>query len=509
METRRNIVYGFIILILAFVFIACDNGTKNNDLPGTITISPSSNAFTGMQLTANYSGSETVNYQWKKGTDNVGTNSNEYTPFEVGSYTVTVSAKGYNSITSASVLVSVLSILSGSITISPSSNAFTGTKLTAFYSGNELVNYQWKKDTDNVGTNSSEYTPIEAGNYTVTVSAEGYNGITSLPVFISAIRTFGGSITISPSSNAIIGTKLTASYNGGEFIFTNVNYQWKKDTDDVGTNSREYTPTEAGSYTVTISAEGYNSKTSAPITVNLPTLQGNITISPSGSVFINTKLTASFSGIEMVSYQWKKNTDNGLVDVGTNNSEYTPTETGYYVVIVSAEGYNSKTSAPVNVSLPNLSGNITISPNGMVSPGRQLIASYSGSETVSYQWEKDGAIVGTNSNEFYASMVGNYTVTVTADGYNSKTSSVVTITNFVPGTYYNGTGVLADRIVFNNNRSYTASAVNASGQLVTVSSGSYSISGDIIGIGGGVTFTIINSSTIRENSTWNTTWTRR
>ena len=163
-----------------------DNGVDNPVLSGTITITPNDNVSINTELTAIYSGSETVSYQWKKDGVNVGANSDKYTPAEAGSYTVTVSAAGYNSKTSAAVDVNdpSLSVLSGNITISPSS-AVTGTELTATYSGNEPVDYQWRKDGVNVGMNSNKYRPSQAGNYTVTVSAEGYNSKTSVPVTVT------------------------------------------------------------------------------------------------------------------------------------------------------------------------------------------------------------------------------------------------------------------------------------------------------------------------------------
>ena len=81
---------------------------KNLDLTGTISISPSTGVITGTELTATYSGSETVTYQWYKGGTAIdGATSARYTPAEEGSYTVTVSATGYNSKTSAAVAVTV------------------------------------------------------------------------------------------------------------------------------------------------------------------------------------------------------------------------------------------------------------------------------------------------------------------------------------------------------------------------------------------------------------------
>jgi hypothetical protein len=100
-------------LIIAFSFAGCADGGNNGsgsgngdpDLNGNITITPNSNVTIGMKLTANYTGSEAVNYQWKRGSAIVGKNSPEYVTEAAGSHTVTVSLNGYKSKTSAAVNV--------------------------------------------------------------------------------------------------------------------------------------------------------------------------------------------------------------------------------------------------------------------------------------------------------------------------------------------------------------------------------------------------------------------
>ncbi|GHV49996.1 hypothetical protein AGMMS49579_02880 [Spirochaetia bacterium] len=78
---------------------------------GTITITDGTNPVNsvtiGTPLTAVYSGSETVSYQWRRygtATTTVGTNPT-YTPSDVGRYSVTVSAGGYKSKTGDPVTV--------------------------------------------------------------------------------------------------------------------------------------------------------------------------------------------------------------------------------------------------------------------------------------------------------------------------------------------------------------------------------------------------------------------
>ena len=100
------------------------------------------------------------------------------------------------------------------------------------------------------------------------------------------LLTLTGTIMISPNTGVTTGMALTATYNGGEAV----SFQWKKDGVNVGaastTNPNTYTPTEAGSYAVTVSATGYNPKTSDPVTVTAP-------VPPSASISGSVTVTAT------------------------------------------------------------------------------------------------------------------------------------------------------------------------------------------------------------------------
>lgn len=354
----------FVIIALAavigFSMAACTEDGEIATMSGDITISASGEDIAagtviavGTEITATYNGPEKVStYEWKKdlGTVSLGS-SNKYTPTEAGTYTVIVNATGYLP-SKPSIPFLVAKILTGTITINPTDDVITGTELTATYSGTESVKYQWKKglilSTDITGATTNKYKPTEMGYYTVTVSAEGFISKSSEYVFVSTPTTpdLTGNITISPTTGVTTGKEITATYDGTE----TVSFQWKKGSAIVGTTNK-FTPTETGFYTVTVSAEGFKSKSafvsvSAPET---PDLTGDIDIKIE-TVSGKQEITATYKGTETVSYQWKK----GATDIqGATSAKFTPTETGYYTVIVSAAGYRSKASNGYLITVVN------------------------------------------------------------------------------------------------------------------------------------------------------------
>jgi hypothetical protein len=208
-KTKNSYVCGIIalVVVMGFSIVNCDNGSGNggggnSNLSGEIIIYPSGAVTTGTELIAIYSGDETVSYQWKKGGIGVGTNST-YTPTEAGNYTVTVSANGYNSKTSAPVIVSGASLPALTGTVIITGNAQVGETLmantTALSGDSGTISYQWKRGTNvagansttNIGTNSNTYTvqAADAGStITVTVTYSGSSdSVTSAGIQIPAV----------------------------------------------------------------------------------------------------------------------------------------------------------------------------------------------------------------------------------------------------------------------------------------------------------------------------------
>jgi uncharacterized repeat protein (TIGR02543 family) len=144
-----------------------------------------------------------------------------------------------------------------------------GTELSVTYTGDEDVTFQWYKDGEPIpGATDSTFTPDSAGEYTVTVIAEGHAPKTSDPITVTAPPLPGTiEFDFDISGEITAGTELSVTYTGDE----DVTFQWYKDGEPIpGATDYNFMPDEAGVYTVTITAEGHAPKTSDPITVTGP-----------------------------------------------------------------------------------------------------------------------------------------------------------------------------------------------------------------------------------------------
>jgi len=181
--------------------------------------------------------------------------------------------------------------LKGTITIQNNygtdiTDAYTGDTLVAVYSGEETVSYQWNwkqsasDPSTNVGTDSDSYMVVKEGSYTVTVSAPGKTSKTSAAVAVindPSKEDLTGTVLFfidgetDPVTTSETGQEITALYQGSETLDTDIYYQWFKgeqpvqDYSDISND--KYTPTEPGSYTVTLTVSGYNPFVSDPIAV--------------------------------------------------------------------------------------------------------------------------------------------------------------------------------------------------------------------------------------------------
>jgi hypothetical protein len=174
---KRCALVGMVAIIaLSFCFVTCDSDPKGDkDLSGNITISPTS-ATTGTELTATYSGTETINYQWNKGGTAIdGKTTNKFTPTEAGSYTVTVSASGFNSKTSVAVEVTPAPEWKTTGPLSFGTGGSSSRTMTINYMA--LPNADEPTWVDKLmGIFRAMPGEFQAGNYTLTVTPNGTAG---------------------------------------------------------------------------------------------------------------------------------------------------------------------------------------------------------------------------------------------------------------------------------------------------------------------------------------------
>lgn len=172
-------------------------------LTGTVSITGT--AQVGQTLTANTSflnGSGTISYQWMRGVNNIGTNSNSYTvqTTDIGStITITVTRTDNSGSVTSTPTANVINPLTGTVTII--GTAHVGRILTVdtnSLAGTGNIIYEWRRGNTIVQNDVNDYTYmlINNNNYlvqsndsnstiTVTVTRDGYTGsITSTPTVI-------------------------------------------------------------------------------------------------------------------------------------------------------------------------------------------------------------------------------------------------------------------------------------------------------------------------------------
>jgi hypothetical protein len=145
---------------------------------------------------------------------------------------------------------------------------------------------------------------------------------------------------------------------------------------------------------------------------------------------VGQTLIADISGLGgsgIVTYQWKR----GSADIGTNSLTYQVQfeDVGYRftVTVTRADNPNNVESAQTAaVPVPPLTGTVSIS--GTAKVGQTLTADTSGlggSGTVTYQWKRGSANIGTNGTYIVqaADEESTITVTVTRSGYNGSVPS--------------------------------------------------------------------------------------
>ncbi|HNW70773.1 MAG TPA: endonuclease [Bacteroidales bacterium] len=349
-----------------------------------------------------------------------------------GVYTV-VASRGSNCTTvmngSATVIISTSLPVSVSIDASPAGSICVGTSVTFTATptnGGSTPTYQWKVNGSIVGSNSATYTTSTLTNGAIVTCqlTSSLPCVTGNPATSNQITMVVGppltvSVSIAASATTICsGTGITFTAtptNGG--IPT---YQWKVNGIDVGSNSATYaTSTLANGNNVTcVMTSSLTCATGSPATSNTITMtvnpilpvSVNIEANPGTSVCTGASVTFTatpVNGGTSPAYQWKKN---GSVLSGETNSTYVTSAlvNGDIITCVLTSNVPCPSGSPatsnsitmtVNPMLP-ASVSIAAVPAGSICTGTSVTFTatpVNGGSSPTYQWKKNGAIVGSNS----------------------------------------------------------------------------------------------------------------
>ena len=464
----------------SFVAVVSDSNGSTQSSPAILTVDsapvapsittqPASQSVTAGQ-TATFSvaatGTAPLSYQWQKNGVNVGANSSSYTTAAAttsdngASFTVTVTNSAGNIKSAAAILTVNAAPVAPSITTQPGSQSVTAGQTATFSvaaTGTAPLSYQWQKNGVNVGTNSSSYTTAAAttsdngASFTVTITNSAGNIKSAAAILTVNAAPVAPSITTQPGSQSVTAGQ-TATFSVAATGTAPLSYQWQKNGVNVGTNSSSYTTAAAttsdngASFTVTITNSAGNIKSAAAIlTVNAAPVAPSITTQP-GSQSVTAGQTATFSvaatGTAPLSYQWQKNG----VNVGTNSSSYTAAATtsdngaSFTVTITNSAGNIKSAAAILTVNAAPVAPSITTQPGSQsVTAGQTATFSVAatGTAPLSYQWQKNGVNVGTNSSSYTAAATtsdngASFTVTITNSAGNIKSAAAILTVNAAP-----------------------------------------------------------------------------
>jgi hypothetical protein len=271
------------------------------------------------------------------------------------------------------------------------------------------VTWQWKRNGNNVSSNTNSVLVSQPGVYTLTVS----NGC-GVATSSNQIDVSSGAAPVLPNIQVTGATSfceglsvtLTTTPQNGVLI------EWLRNGLPSGLTGYQVQATEAGVYTVRVSNACdtlFSTQFTNVVVFPLPPVE---TIAYSGSLNLceGDSLTLSVNPLSNVSYQWKRN---GVV-FGPNAPEVTVYEEGFYQISLanSCGSTLSDNSIYLNVdSLQPSQPEIIAQPGPALCPGGFVLLNAPLVDFQEYTWYLDGSLLdGFNGAVLQATEWGTYSV---------------------------------------------------------------------------------------------------
>lgn len=355
-------------------------------------------------------------------------------------------------------------VASVSIASSDSDNTIcAGTSITFTATptnGGTAPSYQWQVNGVNVGTNTSTYvtTALTNGQSVTCIMTSNLTGVTNSPATSNAIVTTVNAVPTTPTITTNSPVCAGSIINLSTVAVTGATYAWSGPNSFANATQNptisNATSAMAGTYNLTVTTNGCTSTAgSASVVVNASVTPSVVISTSSTSICSGTTTTftaVATNGGSTPAYQWQVNGAN----VGTNTATYgssTLTNGQIVTCILTSNATcalpSTATSNAITMTVsPSVTPSITISTgNNPICQGSSAsftaVASNGGSAPA-YQWQVNGANVGTNTATYNSSTLTNgqivtciLTSNATCVTSTTANSNVVTMTvNAIPGT---------------------------------------------------------------------------
>jgi hypothetical protein len=367
------------------------------------------------------SSSATGNQWYLNGNPIGGEINQQYVVAATGSYTVIVTVAGCPSAPSSATNVTVNPI--------PATPTITPGGPTTFCAGGSVTltsssatGNQWSLNGNPIGgATSQQYVATATGNYTVTVTASGCSSAPSSATTVT--------VNPIPATPTISAGGPTTFCVGGNVTLTSssaIGNQWFLNGNPIGgATNQQYVATATGNYTVTVTASGCSSAPSSATTVTVNPIPATPTIGAGGPTTFCAGGNVTLTSSSATGNQWSLN---GNPIGGATNQQYVATASGNYTVAVTASGCSGAPSSATTVTVNPIPATPTISAGGPTTFCTGGSVTLTSSSASGNQWFVNGnPIGGATSNQFVASVAGDYSVTVTASGCSSAASTATTV----------------------------------------------------------------------------------